>query len=147
MTQYKDQNGKDQLQNYVDHLPGSEKGTSLLSSIPNDISIKNLEIINTGTLKVTCDVACITNTTDSNQSGMVYYIPYNWRTENKTNIATSAMIAFTVFGSILASGASAAAETASAFADSAAAATFIIIPTPLLNQYMNRINSLDNDQI
>lgn len=50
-------------------------------------------------------------------------------------------------GSILTSGASAAAETASAFADSAAAATFIIIPTPLLNQYMNRINSLDNDQI
>lgn len=35
----------------------------------------------------------------------------------------------------------------SKFADSAAAATFIIIPTPLLNQYMNRINSLDNDQI
>ncbi|MBO5401290.1 MAG: hypothetical protein J6A14_05605 [Spirochaetaceae bacterium] len=50
-------------------------------------------------------------------------------------------------GSILASGDSVAAETASAFADSAAAATFIIIPMPLLNQYMNRINSLDNDQI
>ena len=146
VTQYNNQNGKDQLQNYVEHSPGSEKGTSLLSSIPNDISIENLEVVNTGSLKITCDVACITSTSDSNQSGMIYYVPYNWKIENNTNISTSIMVSLTVFGSVLSSGTSAAAETTATIAERAAA-TFVMIPTSLLNQYMNRIKGIDNDQI
>ena len=140
-TQYNDQSGKDQLQNYVDYERGSQKGTFLLPIIPKDIKIKNLEIIKTKNLRVTCDVACRTNIEDPNHAGMIYYVPYNWRIDKSSSISTFTMISMAVFGSIAKSTATSCME----IIENQAAATLIIIPSVLLNTYSNKNPPIDDN--
>lgn len=125
------------MNNYVENRQGSEKGTSLLESIPKDIKIKDLEIISTKNLKITSDVATLTNIINPEQEGMVYYIPYNWRVENNTSMDTSILVGLTVFGTMLSSAAEIGGEITKEFAS---AATLMIIPSPVLNQINDKFN-------
>ena len=137
LTQYNDEYGKEQLQNYVDHLKNSRKGTALLESIPKDIHIEELVLINTGKLRVTCDVACVTNIKDSNQEGMIYYIPYNWNTENSTRLDTALLVTATIFCSMAKQAMSATAN----LVEKKAASMLILVPNNVIKQHQNKFGT------
>jgi len=139
-TQVNMQAGKEQLQNYVDHSkPGTEKGVSLLERIPKEIKIKDFVLLETNNLRITCDICCKTNPRPE-QAGMVYYIPYNWRVENKSGLSTEALIKIFVFGSMFVSGVSSIGQITTYIVEDSAAACFVLMPAPVLNYYTNKEN-------
>ena len=142
-TQVNIQAGKDQLQNYVSHSkPGTEKGVSLLEKIPKEIKIRDFVLFDTDDFRISCDVCCKTSPRQE-QAGMVYYIPYNWRVENKSGLSTSALIKIFVFGAHIAAGVSSIGQMATFITEESAAACLLLFPLPVMNYHMNKNNMHD----